>query len=373
MKVFVGYASEDRSAAEEVVGFLKTLGLDVWFDRSSLVAGDDWDAERLAAQRDADIIIHMCSDKILTRPGVVNREIRETLRLAEDKPFGSNFAIFIRLGEVRLPATFLRYHYIDFEGDWQQALATAVGKKAGSLQMDSAPATPYKRDSVNVLERFSKRLIEEKEKTYELSVEYLVYGSGDTYWRMINSHIESKALEEYYSFKSAIPSLSGNSDEEWFRAAEFQLRTEEFYCSSGFVSLRYSMYWDMGGAHGNFRTATSNFFGLDHGKFTIKDALHNDEEKAKKLLSYCMKVVGAGLGDEDVDWLVDKDNSEEAWRVLDNFNFDNRGVTFNFSPYDLLAYAYGDHEVNIPWQVALNFFSEEYGKPWGRSEVGESS
>ncbi|MBB4272960.1 toll/interleukin-1 receptor domain-containing protein [Rhizobium mongolense] len=129
MKIFVGYAKEDRDAAIEVVTFLETLGIDVWFDRKSLVAGDDWDAERLAAQQAADMIIHICSEQILSRTGVVNREIRETMRLAEDKPFGSNFVVFMRVGNVRLPSQFLRYHYIDFDGDWQQSLIAAVARR----------------------------------------------------------------------------------------------------------------------------------------------------------------------------------------------------------------------------------------------------
>lgn len=367
LKIFVGYASEDRQVALDVVAFLETLGLEVWFDRKSLVAGDDWDAERLAAQRSADIIIHICSEQILTRSGVVNREIRETLRLAEDKPFGSNFAIFIRVGNVRLPAQFLRYHYIDFESEWQQGLAAAVGKKAGTMQMASAPPASYKRDSVNIHERFSSRIIEEKEKAYEISIEYIEYKSSETYWRMINSHIEAKCLEQYFDFKSDVPDII-DENSEYFRPAEFHVKTEEFFCSGEFISLRYFVHVDMGGAHGNHRTLTSNFFGSQRGKITIHDLLENDDEKAKKLLSYCLTVLEAGFDETDAPhWLVDKSDASAAWGVLENFNFDNRGVTFNFSPYDVLPYVAGDHEVNMPWQVAANYFAEKYMEPWYQS------
>ncbi|MGO4619946.1 TIR domain-containing protein [Ensifer sp. 2YAB10] len=367
LKVFVGYASEDRDVAVEVVTFLEGLGLtEVWFDRKSLVAGDDWDAERQAAQRNADLIIHICSEQILSRAGVVNREIRETLRLADDKPFGANFVIFIRINGVRLPAQFLRYHYIDFEGDWRSALAAAIGKKAAGLQAPAnATGANYKRDNLNVLERFSRRTIEEKEETHEISVEYIEYKSSDTYWRLVNSEIESESLRAYYEFKSEVPSFLEEMKTEYFRPRDFQLKADEFFCFGEFVSIQYLVYFDHGGAHGNFRTQTSNFFGSQRGKVTIRDLLSHDDDKALRVLSYCLKVVEAGLDEPEPQiWHVNTTDPEDAWRVLENFSFDNRGLTFNFSPYDILPFAAGAQEAFMPWQVASSYVVEKYMEPW---------
>ena len=90
MKVFVGYPSEHRSEAREVAGYLRSQVEEVWLDVDALAGGDDWDAERLEAQRRADFIIHLCSNAINSPGGPVVREIRETLRLLEDQPFRSN-------------------------------------------------------------------------------------------------------------------------------------------------------------------------------------------------------------------------------------------------------------------------------------------
>ncbi|MBB4272961.1 DUF3298 and DUF4163 domain-containing protein [Rhizobium mongolense] len=213
-------------------------------------------------------------------------------------------------------------------------------------------------------------MIEEKEQLFELSVEYIDYKKPDTYWRMINSHIESTALAHYFSFKADIPKLELDPSSEYFRPVEFQLKTEEFYCRGEFVSLQYYVYFDMGGAHGNYRTLTSNFFGSRHGKISIQDLLGNDDEKAAKLLSYCLKVVEAGLDEpEPVDWMVELNDTPAVWSVLANFNFDNRGLTFNFSPYDILYYAAGSYEVNMPWQIASNYLTKEYLEPWRKSEL----
>lgn len=90
MKIFLGYASERLEAAQEVYDFLKTLNEDVWFDKVSLTGGDDWDRERATAQQNADFVVHLISADVFSRPGVVNREIKQTLR--ERLINGSGFA-----------------------------------------------------------------------------------------------------------------------------------------------------------------------------------------------------------------------------------------------------------------------------------------
>ncbi len=364
MKIFVGYAKEDKEVALEIVGFLEALGLEVWFDKKSLVAGDDWDVERLAAQQSADMVIHICSEQILSRVGVVNREIRETMRLAEDKPFGSNFAIFVRVGGVRLPSVFLRYHYIDFEGEWQQALAAAVGKKASQVQQPSRSQVAFKRDNVSVTNGISTHLIEEKEETYELSIEYLEFDLKERYWKLVSSHIEAKVLDQYYSFKADASAIDEEErSHEFFLPWAFQVTTEEFFRSGEFVSIRYFIYMDFGGAHGNHRTVTSNFFTSAFGQIEIRDLLENDDERARKLLSYCLKVVEAGL-EEPQDWLIDTDDIQQVWAALEDFNFDSRGLTFNFSPYVILPYATGDKEAHMPWSVTSGHVAEKFLNCW---------
>jgi len=54
-----------------------------------------------------------------------------------------------------------------------------------------------------------------------------------------------------------------------------------------------------------------------------------------------------------------KKDEENAWKLLTQFNFDRRGLTFNFSPYDVLPYVYGSHEVLVPWRVMDDMVSEE--------------
>ena len=41
--MFLSYASEDVSAAERIATALRSVGIEVWFDKSELRGGDAWD------------------------------------------------------------------------------------------------------------------------------------------------------------------------------------------------------------------------------------------------------------------------------------------------------------------------------------------
>jgi hypothetical protein len=41
--IFLSYASEDLEAAERIKTALEAAGVEVWFDKGRLQAGDDWD------------------------------------------------------------------------------------------------------------------------------------------------------------------------------------------------------------------------------------------------------------------------------------------------------------------------------------------
>ncbi len=54
------------------------------------------------------------------------------------------------------------------------------------------------------------------------------------------------------------------------------------------------------------------------------------------------------------------DDPKLVWRLLSQFNFDDRGLTINFSPYDVLPFAFGSHEVPVPWRVVETFLRDDY-------------
>jgi hypothetical protein len=46
--------------------------------------------------------------------------------------------------------------------------------------------------------------------------------------------------------------------------------------------------------------------------------------------------------------------------MFSEFGFDADGLVINFSPYEVLAYAYGPQEVRIPWEMLRNYVAAEF-------------
>jgi TolB-like protein len=89
---FLSYASEDRSAAQNLKEALSTFGLDVWYDESGLDGGDAWDQKIRRQIRECDFFMPLISAQTEARPeGYFRREwrlaVERTFDMADDHPF----------------------------------------------------------------------------------------------------------------------------------------------------------------------------------------------------------------------------------------------------------------------------------------------
>lgn len=363
MEIFLGYPSEHRSVADEIYRFLGSLGHSVWMDTSALVGGTEWRREREQAQRNAKLIIHLCAEEMMSRPGDVNREIKLTLDLIEDQPLGALYAVFIRLSDFRLPVELTRFQYIDkFRDDWSHRLETTV--RLREKQLIDPVSQPARGEVISETQasHSEAKLIEvvSNEPPDEASAQYLQYDREGVYWQWINSQMAAKALGGFFAAIKAFKGVQIDAYPESLkeRSLSWQLTTEEFFLNDRFLSVRFYTYSYFGGAHPNHYVETLNFAGPEHGQLQIETLLDNDFSSARRLIDYCERVVGASVAEHEypADFhLLDKDDEEEVWQALGQFNLDNRGVTFNFSPYDVMAYAFGSQTVIVPWETMQGF------------------
>lgn len=63
--VFLSYASEDREAAQQLKQALEEVGIDVFFDREQLRAGDDWEAKLLRTISECSLFLPVISSSSL--------------------------------------------------------------------------------------------------------------------------------------------------------------------------------------------------------------------------------------------------------------------------------------------------------------------
>ncbi|MGQ3489057.1 RsiV family protein [Roseovarius pacificus] len=66
---------------------------------------------------------------------------------------------------------------------------------------------------------------------------------------------------------------------------------------------------------------------------------------------------GEGIEDFITNSFEDR---KHTWNLASQFNFDDRGLTINFSPYDVLPYAFGSHEVFVPWRFVETILDERF-------------
>jgi hypothetical protein len=354
LKIFLGYPSEHEKAAWEVYEFLAAQGDEVWFDKKSLVAGIDWDKERERGQREAELIIHLCSDAILRRAGVVNREIRQTLRLVEDQPIGALYVIPIRLDAMKLPVELTRFQYIDFDSNWKERLAEGVAKRRTQLvgNVLSAPTQqPFVEEKTT--KGLQKIELEDVTDGYECRGEYLRFNEEDLYWTAVNSSIASHVLGGYFGVRGDFARWVGRPLDA--RKHEWSVKTEEFFRSGEMLSIRFYHYIGFAGAaHPNHYIRTLNFFGRDAGSLEIERLLGHSSDQARKVISYCENVIVAGFEgevDKSSFFAGYKEDERQLWALLGQFGFDRNGLIFNFSPYAVLPYAFGAHEVHVPWRL----------------------
>ena len=140
------------------------------------------------------------------------------------------------------------------------------------------------------------------------------------------------------------------------------INMHEFFRCKEFLSIRSSEYWYTGGAHPNHAVTTLNFLGSDFGLCSINDLLGDDEEKAFRILDFCRKVLLAmydGKGEQD--YIAHSfEDKKHTWELTAQFSFDEKGLMFNFSPYQVLPYVFGSQEVQVPWRFVEPLLDKKY-------------
>jgi hypothetical protein len=150
-KVFLSYASEDRSAVSELGERLETRGIRVWQDERDLRAGDNWNNIVVnVIQRQADYVVFVQTPAMMSQSqGVFNRELElASQRQSEQGEYQGmkfRFLIPVRIGDCPRRADVNELHVIDVSTpagvdalavsiaeDWRRRTQLATGAAAGA-------------------------------------------------------------------------------------------------------------------------------------------------------------------------------------------------------------------------------------------------
>ena len=135
---------------------------------------------------------------------------------------------------------------------------------------------------------------------------------------------------------------------------------QKFFRRGEYVSVRSLVFVDTCGAHPNYGITNQNFLSTEHGLCSRCHLLGNDDSKALRLLDHCKKVLAAMFEGQEDFLRGDLEMRKSAWGLLSQFNCDALGLAINFSPYEVLPFAFGSHEIPAPWQFVEPLLQEDY-------------
>jgi hypothetical protein len=118
-RIFIAYATEDRTSAERLFDELTAHGLAAWMDRRKLLPGQDWPHRIEDAIASSDFFVACFSSRSVKRRGGFHTDLRHALACASSVPLDDVFLIPVRLDECRVPIRIQReMQYVDLFPDW---------------------------------------------------------------------------------------------------------------------------------------------------------------------------------------------------------------------------------------------------------------
>lgn len=100
-KVFLSYAREDSKKAEQIFNDLTKHGIDVWFDKISIDAGQKWQESIEKGIEQSELFIVLLSKNSVSKTGFIQKEIRIALEKFDLYPPGKSFVIPVRLDNCK--------------------------------------------------------------------------------------------------------------------------------------------------------------------------------------------------------------------------------------------------------------------------------
>ena len=113
-KVFISYAIEDIKYAKEIYEYLLNYGVNTWFDRDTMIIGQDIDYEISNAIPKSSFFIACLSRNSVSKQGYVQKELKIALKILNSIPKGKIFILPVRLDECKIPKSLENRHYIDW-------------------------------------------------------------------------------------------------------------------------------------------------------------------------------------------------------------------------------------------------------------------
>lgn len=111
-EIFISYSHADQAFVVELVRFLRSSGVSVWFDKEDLKGGQKW-ADIIEDEIPSSKIFLIClSDKALGKRGFFHTEQQLAHKAAMSVPSDEIFIVPVMLDDCEIPRQLRQYHVI---------------------------------------------------------------------------------------------------------------------------------------------------------------------------------------------------------------------------------------------------------------------
>ena len=330
-------------------------------DKFDLVGGEKWEQALTRAVRRSDFFLFCASRHSVNKRGAIQREIKEALKVWEEKLEDDIFFIPVRLEPCEVPQNISVFHWIDFfEPDGLRRIERSINEGLARL---------HGYEDVGEIAVVGRSMSAEVEGCYHVEVHYPEFRpSFVPDLAAMNASLSSFALRMGTRFKKHAAILS---PEERRQVAPASLLTTDSldlsykveHLGEEIVSLRFrQVVYFAGAAHPNSLTRTFNYRRHPFSELDLDDVLRADGHPLREVSDYCISVLLRENREKYGDKLDEKWTREGA--NVKNGNFSRflltpAGVRFIFDPYEVGSYAEGQREVLIPMDIAVAMLDPE--------------
>jgi CheY-like chemotaxis protein len=135
LKVFLCHSSKDKITVRTYYDRFCAEGwIESWLDEKKLVPGADWELEIRLAVKSSHVVLVFLSKYSVNKEGYVQKEIKQALDVADEKPDGAIFIIPLRLEDCEVPERLKKWHWLNlYENDSYNKLLTSLRIRANDL------------------------------------------------------------------------------------------------------------------------------------------------------------------------------------------------------------------------------------------------
>ena len=127
--IFFCYAREDQARVAEVADRLEKDNFLIYFDKKTLLPGDDWKAKIAEGIEKADFVLVFLSKMSTEKTGYVHRELKYALEQRQLRPEGTRYIIPVMLEQCAPPRELRDIQWLEIseEGSYSKLVNVMKG------------------------------------------------------------------------------------------------------------------------------------------------------------------------------------------------------------------------------------------------------